>query len=349
MSTIAILTCFANIRCGMHAFPVDYTLSDMRSIFCYLQNYTRIPNHNIYLFTDIEIAANETKTLLEEYYQKTSSLFSSLYRLPPPPCPAVGKGAGRELIHRYAQTAQRDENEIRKQLRALWQPKISLYRTIEYIYLFANYTKIKATAQYLQAVGEVFQGISRRLFWYYSGHGVLHYQERNEPGMLIPCQKENSSGLSEIREGKKECQLLSATEIGNLFSLLSSDTSVIAIADCCHAEALFQPGRSSIRARMAILASSKHFQKSGFYQGRDGYGSLFTRFLIAYLVEARNREKRFFQKIVDSLSPRINEHRKEVGKRDQVICIITTRSGLNRLPKWLCCRFDRPTNLEAVS
>jgi len=308
-------------------------------------SYNRLGSsfRNTYVLTDMIPDENICNKIIQEFQEMVRA---SLKRRAIEPRP-VDTESNRSRPLEWLKQIVRRSDSLRDELISEIVPLIHHSTSIEFARLFTNFSLICGKEDYEETLRKIFRRPIRRLFFYYSGHGIRLFGHPN-----------STQNLNLVIPGKfGQTEYYSRVRIQKCFQELLTGVDMVVLFDCCYSENLLElpfrlgfrpnenlgrtPGVRAISGTRAIcLAGARSDQTCGFYSDGNESCSLYTYYLLGYLNSIGEEIKlgidnRELSRLFSGVETKVQEYRLRTGKRPQNMLIGLSNSHIDRFPKWL--------------
>lgn len=345
MRKIIVITCFSYPDNQKYVFNPSYLKADLRRIIAFTHNQIGANLEDIYVLTDLIPSERTRKEILADFqsevkqYLRRSPIYSQALEL----CSGYSESPLRWL-HEISKTFP-GEGLYQKILHTLL-PIIKTQTAVEFASLFTNFIPIKGKDHYDSTLKTLFRKDASHLFFYYTGHGVkLLSREQNwspDFSLVIPVYR---SSIAEYYP---------RDVLQKRFSECSAKQAFV-VFDCCYGEnflkfpfklsftergerKMIQTGTDpSKKGEIIYLSSTRDDQTCGFYTSEKEYGSVYTYYLIKFLLSSSGRN---LTDLYSGVEEKVKRYRGALGKPPQNMLIGLSSHKIRELPQWL---FDSNT------
>lgn len=349
---ITIITCFSYTGNKKYVFNSQYLRSDLRRIISFSHNRIGCTLENIHVITDLQPIKQVQEEILNDFrvevinYLRELKIFHDHFETTIITSPLNWL---RCLCQKISKTKS---NDLYDKVTNVVLPVIRNSNVVEFASLFTNFVTVTGGLHFDQTLNRLFSLRMSHLFFYYTGHGIrLWSKQTYDIYLVIP-------GIHSSAE------FYSRQDLQNRFTFVLEKIPSFVVFDCCHGEALLKfpykitfsgkiddlcvSNYTSYKEQTEIiyLSSTQNNQTCGFYISNDGQGegSLFTYHLIRFLEEiakCHHIQKRNIFRLRE-VENKIQEYRKNTGKKPQNIYIGLSRKSINQFPVWLFNNNENP-------
>lgn len=353
MKTLSIITCFSYTGNYKYFFNPDYLKSDLKRILSFSLDQTGCSLEDIYVITDMKPDLQIRNEIIQEFKEEVIDYLKQIgYDVAN--IESFEKNPVRWLEKICGMlTSSKSKYTLFDSVISNLLPILRTSNVVEFSSLFVNFVQISGKDHYDRTIRKIFRTThpktsnqssllkyycSKNLFFYYTGHGVRHWSDRQgvfsikDICLVIP----GLEGTSEV---------YSRSLLREAFRQISPNTSSFIVFDCCYSETLLElpfkisdefgdvPDKEFLDGTMIYISSTQNDQTCGFYDGSDDCGSVFTYFLIEYMKDSKKSRK--FLKLYDEVGKKINEYRNGLNKTKQDMFIQMNRPYIEKMPGWL--------------